>query len=65
MRVRVSMKVQISGVRDGVRWPGVGAEVVVPDAEGAELCAQGYATPVAEPVKSEKRPVKRAAEKRA
>lgn len=64
MRVRVSMKVQISGVRDGVRWPGVGAEIVVPDAEGAELCAQGYAEPVAVVAQPEKRPAKRSAEKR-
>lgn len=64
MRVRVSMKVQISGVRDGVRWPGVGGEIVVPDTEGAELCTQGLATPVAEVAKPEKRPAKRSAEKR-
>lgn len=62
--MRVVMNVAISGTRDGVEWPGKGAEMVVSDAEGADLCAAGLASPVAEPVKSEKRPAVKRAEKR-
>ena len=60
------MKVQVSGVRDGVKWPDIGGELVVSDREGADLCAQGYAEPVAEaPVERvEKRPAAKRAEKR-
>lgn len=61
------MKVEVSGVRDGVRWPSIGGELVVSDREGAELCAQGYAEPVAQPPadRAEKRPAAKRAEKRA
>lgn len=58
------MKVEISGTRDGVTWPPVGAEVTLPDAEAADMCAQGYAEPVAEAVKAEKRPAAKKSEKR-
>lgn len=54
------MKVQISGSRDGQSWPAVGEEIVVSDTEGAELCAQGYAEPVAEPAKPEKATARKA-----
>lgn len=47
------MKVDVSGFRDGSPWPGKGGEIVVPDVEGAELCAQGMAEPVAEVPKAE------------
>lgn len=49
------MKQHITGRRDGARWPAKGETLVVPDAEGADLCAQGIAEPVAEapqPVKA-------------
>ena len=61
------MKVQVSGSRDGVRWPEIGEELTVPDAEGADLCAQGYAEPVAAmPAQAaERRPTAKRAEKRA
>ena len=52
--MKVRMMFQISGTRDGERWPVVGECMVVSDAEGAELCAQGYAEPVAEVAKVEK-----------
>jgi hypothetical protein len=53
------MKQQITGSRDGQRWPAKGETLVVPDAEGAELCAAGLAEPVVED-RVEKRPAKRA-----
>jgi hypothetical protein len=34
---------------DGRPWPGPGGEIDVPDEEGAGLCAQGDAAPVAQP----------------
>lgn len=43
------MKVQISGLRAGERWPKRGEVVEFDDREGAKLCANGYAEPVAEP----------------
>ena len=49
------MTVAVSGTRNGQRWPAVGDTIVVDDAEGAELCAQGYAEPVAEAPQPEKR----------
>ena len=58
--MRVVMHVAISGTRDGAEWPAKGEEFVVPDTEGADLCAAGMASPVAEPAKPEKRPAKRA-----
>lgn len=62
--MKVRMKVSITGTRDGVDWPPAGGEVVLPDGEAAEMCAAGLAEPVAEPAKAEKRPAKKAAEKR-
>lgn len=53
--MKIRMKVAISGTRDGSDWPAVGGEIVVPDAEGADLCAAGMATPVAEPQQPEKK----------
>ena len=44
--MRIRMKVQISGTRDGQDWPAPGGELDVPDAEGATLCEQGAAIPV-------------------
>ena len=49
--VRIRMKAVITGTRDGEPWPLPGEELTLPDAEGAQLCAQGQADPVAsEPV---------------
>jgi len=53
--VKIKMQQQITGTRDGAAWPAVGDTLVVPDAEGAALCAQGLAVPVAEQPKPEKR----------
>lgn len=52
--MRVRMRTYVSGSRDGVHWPPVGAELELDDAEGAELCAAGIVEPVAvaEPVET-------------
>lgn len=63
--MRVRMKVAIGGTRNDVAWPAVGEELTVPDGEGADLCAQGYADPVAEKPQAEKRPAAKSASKRA
>jgi hypothetical protein len=41
------MKGLVAGLRDGADWPKVGEELDVPDDEGAALCANGMADPVA------------------
>jgi len=62
--VKVRMKIQLTGTRNGVRWPAPGGEVTLPDNEGADLCAAGLAEPVAERAQPETATPK-AAEKRA
>jgi len=64
--MRVRMRVQITGLRNNVRWPAAGEVVELPDAEGASLCAKGFAEPIVEPEEHvEKRPASKRAEKRA
>jgi hypothetical protein len=46
MRVRILG--EISGTRNGQEWPKRGAVVVMPDSEGAALCASGMAERVEE-----------------
>lgn len=47
--MRIRMLVEKTGPRyDGRSWPGPGGEIDVPDEEGAGLCAQGDAAPVAQ-----------------
>lgn len=53
--MRVKMLGKITGTRDGVEWPEPGDEIVLPDEEGAQLCALGMATPIADPPKPETR----------
>lgn len=59
--MRVKLVARPSGLVDladgeGLReWPAVGDEVVLPDDEGARMCAAGLATPVAEQAKPETR----------
>ena len=58
--MKIRMNQQISGLRStGDKWPAAGDEIVVSDNEGADLCANGYAVPVAEKPKPEKRTVKK------
>lgn len=60
--MKVRMKVNLLGTRDGVAWPPVGETVDLPDHEGARMCERGFAEPVAETRSegAEKRPAKRA-----
>ena len=52
--MRIRMRDQISGTRDGVPWPPPGGEIDVSDAEGVKYCANGLASPVAVDEKVEK-----------
>lgn len=61
--MKIRMHSALSGLRDGAPWPAKGEEIIVPDAEGAELCAAGHASPVAEPEPVEKRAPSRAVKK--
>lgn len=45
--MRVRMRQQMSGTRDGADWPLRGEELDVTDDEGAALCAAGIADPMA------------------
>lgn len=44
--MKVKMKIDVSGSRNGQPWPARGETVELPDAEGADLCAAGMAEPV-------------------
>lgn len=44
--MKVRMKVQISGQRNGVEWPTRGSVIDLPDDEAAGYCAAGMAEPV-------------------
>jgi topoisomerase IA-like protein len=44
--MKVRMKVDISGARDGQSWPARGETADLPDEEAASLCASGMAEPV-------------------
>jgi hypothetical protein len=46
--MRVRMKMEVSGARNGVAWPKRGETFDVSDSEGADLCASGLAEPVAD-----------------
>lgn len=46
--MRIRMSLQLTGTRDGVRWPPPGGEVDLPSVEAAKLCAAGYAEPMAD-----------------
>lgn len=46
--MKIRMKVQISGTRNGQTWPPYNEVLEVGDEEGAELCAAGMAVPVAD-----------------
>lgn len=46
--MKVRMKGDITGTRNGEPWPPVGGEIDLPDEEAANLCAAGMAVPVKE-----------------
>ena len=52
--MRVRMRVDVSGTRNGAPWPRRGGEIDLPDNEAAQLCAAGMAEPIAvsEPVET-------------
>lgn len=54
--MKIRMTAHVSGLRNGSLWPTRGDELVVDDAEGAELCSAGLAEPVAVAHKPETRP---------
>jgi hypothetical protein len=43
--MRIEMRAQLSGTRDGVEWPAPGEVVDLPDDEAAQLIADGLAQP--------------------
>lgn len=56
--MKVRMKVDMSGTRNGQPWPPRGEVADVDDREGADLCAAGIAEPVAETAPVEKATVR-------
>jgi len=54
--MKVRMTANITGCRNGVNWPEAGETIDLPDNEAAEMCSAGFAEPVAEAPKAEKRP---------
>lgn len=63
--MKVRMKGEISGARNGKPWPPRGEVIEVGDAEGASLCATGMAEPVSDTESDVERAVAPEAEKRA
>jgi len=47
--MRVQMRIQIGGYRDGEAWPPPGGVVKLTDQEAADLIASGYATQAPDP----------------
>lgn len=62
--MKVRMLTHIGGTRNGESWPSIGGEIDLPDLEGADMCAAGYAEPVAAAPEPEKRPARAPREKR-
>lgn len=46
--MKVRMRDQLQGTRNGVRWPSPGTVIELPDGEAVDLCSQNVAEPVAE-----------------
>jgi len=44
--MRVKLKVQLSGTRDGVSWPAVGSVVELPEDEARDMITSGVAGPL-------------------
>ena len=58
--MKVTMRAEISGTRNGVDWPKKGGEIDLPDQEAADMCAAGLAEPVAAPEQPRKAVAKKA-----
>lgn len=52
--MRVKMRHQMSGTRDGVAWPAPGEEITLPDDEATTLLNQGMAEAVEDKGEPEK-----------
>lgn len=52
--MKVQMKIQIEGTRNGLRWPAPGGEIELTEGEALDLIGLGYASVVAAPAKPEK-----------
>lgn len=52
--MRVKMRHQISGTRDGVAWPAPGEEIDLPDDEAVTLLRQGMAEAIEDKAAPEK-----------
>ena len=48
--MKIRMKVQISGTRNGAAWPAAGSEVELPDSEARDLVATGQAVDANDPL---------------
>lgn len=46
--MKIRMRADVSGSRDGKLWPPRGGTLELPDGEGAALCVSGIAEPVAD-----------------
>lgn len=46
--MKIRLTGDISGSRNGQKWPARGSIIELPDTEAASLCAQGMAVPVVE-----------------
>lgn len=46
--MKIRLRGDISGTRDGQDWPPRGSVIELPDDEAATLCQNGMATPVAD-----------------
>lgn len=62
MKVRITK--QPSGLLNGKPWPEVDQVIELHAVAGADLCASGYAEPVATKAAGEKRPAAKRAETR-
>jgi len=62
--MKIRMKYQLSGTRDGEPWPEPGGVVDLPDSEAAKYCGNGTAEPVAARAEVEKAVAKDDAEER-
>ena len=52
--MRIKMLTQLTGTRNGVRWPIAGTEIDLPTGEANDLVAAFLAKRVEEPVKPER-----------
>lgn len=44
--MKIELKVNVSGTRDGIEWPPMGGSVDLPESEAAQMVAAGLASAV-------------------